>query len=120
MFSRKVNRIKNANNNVAINDVKNASFYAGDVLSNITKWYKKGFEADVLVVDPPRTGLDLKLINYLQEHPVKKLIYVSCNPATLAKNCNHLQKKYHILSIQPLDMFPQTSNTECVVCLERR
>ena len=112
--------IKNANNNVALNNVTNASFYSGDVLSNITKWYKKGFEADVLVVDPPRTGLDLKLINYLQEHPVKKLIYVSCNPATLAKNCNHLQKKYHILSIQPLDMFPQTSNTECVVCLERR
>ena len=64
--------------------------------------------------------LGKKLINYLQEHPVKKIIYVSCNPSTLAKNCNHLQKKYHILSIQPLDMFPQTANVECVVCLERR
>lgn len=115
-----IEAIENANNNVVINNVSNTSFYAGDVLSNITKWYKKGFEADILVVDPPRTGLDLKLINYLQEHPVKKLVYVSCNPATLAKNCNHLQKKYHILSIQPLDMFPQTSNVETIVLLERR
>lgn len=112
--------IINANNNVKLNNVTNASFYSGDVLSNLSKWHKKGFDADVLVVDPPRTGLELKLINYLQEHPVKKLIYVSCNPSTLAKNCNHLQKKYHILSIQPLDMFPQTANVECVVCLEKR
>ena len=112
--------IKNANDNVRINELTNASFYSGDVLSYLTKWHKKGWDADILVVDPPRTGLELKLINYLQEHPIKKIIYVSCNPATLAKNCNHLQKKYHILRIQPLDMFPQTANVECVVCLERR
>ena len=89
-------------------------------MTYLEKWEKEGFVPDVLVVDPPRTGMELKLINYLQEHPVKKIIYVSCNPSTLAKNCNHLQKKYHILSIQPLDMFPQTANVECIVCLERR
>ena len=65
-------------------------------------------------------GMELKLIHYLQEHPAKKLIYVSCNPATLAKNCNHLQRVYNITKIQPLDMFPFTSNTECIVLLERR
>lgn len=109
--------IINANNNVILNNVNNANFYSGDVLSHLTKWHKKGWNADVLVVDPPRMGLELKLINYLQEHPVKKIIYVSCNPATLAKNCNHLQRKYHILNIQPLDMFPQTSSVETVVLL---
>lgn len=112
--------ITNANNNVVINNVKNASYYSGNVLSLLSKWHHKGWDPDVIVVDPPRMGLELKLINYLQEHPVKKIIYVSCNPATLAKNCNHLQKKYHIHNVQPLDMFPNTSNVECVVCLERR
>lgn len=112
--------IINANDNTKLNNINNATFYSGDTLSYITKWHKEGWDADVLVVDPPRTGLDLKTLNYLQDHPVKKIIYVSCNPATLAKNCNHLQKKYHILSIQPLDMFPETANVECVVCLEKR
>lgn len=112
--------IQNANQNAHNNHITNAKFYTGSILNYIEKWEREGFIPDVLVVDPPRTGMELKLIHYLQEHPVKKIIYVSCNPSTLAKNCNHLQKKYHILSIQPLDMFPQTSNVECVVYLERR
>ena len=115
-----VEAIKNANENVKLNNIPNASFYKGDLLSNLNNFEKDGFVPDVFVVDPPRTGMDLKTIKYLQDHPVKKIIYVSCNPATLAKNCNHLSSKYHILSIQPLDMFPFTSNTECVVLMERR
>lgn len=112
--------IKSAIQNAQLNEVTNARFYTGDILTCLTKWRKEGFIPDVLVVDPPRTGIDLRLLNYLQQFPVNKIIYVSCNPATLAKNCNHLQKKYHILQIQPLDMFPQTCNVECVVCLEKR
>lgn len=112
--------IINANQNATNNKVNNAKFYTGSILNYIDKWEKEGFVPDVLVVDPPRTGMELKLINYLQTHPVKKIIYVSCNPSTLAKNCNHLHKKYHILSIQPLDMFPQTANIESIVLLERR
>ncbi len=112
--------ITNANDNVKLNKITNAKFYTGNILQYLEKWEKEGFIPDLLVVDPPRTGIDIKTLNYLQKNPVKKLIYVSCNPSTLAKNCNHLQKKYHILSITPLDMFPNTSNVECVVCLERR
>ena len=115
-----VEAIKNANENVKLNNIPNASFYKGDLLSNLNNFEKDGFVPDVFVVDPPRTGMDLKTIKYLKDHPVKKIIYFSCNPATLAKNCNHLSSKYHILSIQPLDMFPFTSNTECVVLMERR
>lgn len=109
--------IQNANKNVKLNGITNTKFYNGNILSYMHKWETEGFIPDVLVVDPPRTGLELKFLNYLQTNPVKKIIYVSCNPSTLAKNCNHLQKKYHIYAIQPLDMFPNTSNVETIVLL---
>lgn len=112
--------IKNANENVKLNNVTNAKFYNGNILNYLNKWETEGFIPDVLVVDPPRTGLDLKLLNYLQTHSIKKIVYVSCNPSTLAKNCNHLQKKYHILTIQPLDMFPNTAAVETIVLLSTR
>ena len=112
--------IINATENAKCNQALNASFYFGNLLPHLDAFNKKGWQPDVVIVDPPRSGLDLKLIRYLQEHPVKKIIYVSCNPATLAKNCAHLINTYHILTIQPLDMFPQTADVETVVCLERR
>lgn len=112
--------IVNANNNNKLNNIKNAKFYSGNMLTYLEKWKKEGFTPDVLIVDPPRTGMELKLLNYLQANPINKIVYVSCNPATLAKNCNHLQKFYHILSIQPLDMFPNTSNVETVVLLSHK
>lgn len=115
-----VEAIKNANENALNNHVENAHFFNGNLLPHFHNYAKVGWTPDVLIVDPPRTGMDIKLINYLQEHPVSKIIYISCNPSTLAKNCNHLSSKYHILSIQPLDMFPQTCHVETVVCLERR
>ncbi len=112
--------IKNANDNAQNNKIENAKFFNGNLLPHFHNFEKHGWTPDVLIVDPPRTGLDIKLINYLQEHPVSKLLYISCNPSTLAKNCNHLSNKYHILSIQPLDMFPQTCQVETIVCLEKR
>ena len=112
--------IINANANVKLNNITNAEYYCGDVLRRLEELKQKGWYPDVLVVDPPRMGMDIRLLNYLQKNPVKKIIYVSCNPATLAKNCDHLQKHYHILQVQCLDMFPQTSNVESIVCMERR
>ena len=112
--------IINANANVKLNNISNAEYYCGDVLRRLEELKQKGWYPDVLVVDPPRMGMDIRLLNYLQKNPVKKIIYVSCNPATLAKNCDHLQKHYHILQVQCLDMFPQTSNVESIVCMERR
>lgn len=112
--------IINAKENVVKNNIKNASFYSGDVLVKLEQFAKDGWVPDVIVVDPPRMGMDIRLLNYLQKNSVSKIIYVSCNPSTLAKNCNHLQKHYHILTVQCLDMFPQTADVECVVCLERR
>lgn len=112
--------IELANTNASINNIKNISFASTDITTTLSKWYKKDWSPDIVIVDPPRNGLDLKLIKYLQDHPVKKIVYVSCNPSTLAKNVNHLQKKYHVSFIQPIDLFPNTSNVECVVVLDRR
>lgn len=112
--------INDANRFAKINNIKNAKFYSGNILPHLYQFEEEGFTPDIVVVDPPRKGLELNIINYFKKKKVKKIIYVSCNPATLAKNINHLQKEYIIRSIQPVDMFPQTANVECVVCLERR
>lgn len=109
--------IVNANANLRRNNVTNASYYSGDILNLLEKFKKENWIPDVLIVDPPRMGIDIRLLNYLQKNPVKKIIYVSCNPATLAKNCNHLNKEYHILNVQCLDMFPLTADVETITLL---
>lgn len=109
--------ILNANANLVRNNIKNASYYSGDILNMLEKFKKENWVPDVIIVDPPRMGIDIRLLNYLQKNPVKKIIYVSCNPSTLAKNCNHLNKEYHILNVQCLDMFPQTADVECITLL---
>lgn len=106
--------ITNANQFALNNGLNNAKFYAGNILKQLEKFDKEGFIPDVVVVDPPRRGVELQVINYLQKKKVKKIIYVSCNPSTFVKNLNHLQKEYAVKYIQPLDMFPQTSNVELV------
>ncbi|MDD3382363.1 MAG: 23S rRNA (uracil(1939)-C(5))-methyltransferase RlmD [Bacilli bacterium] len=112
--------IENAKNFAEKNSIKNAQFYYGNILPHLNAFSKNDYLPDVVIVDPPRKGLELNFINYLQKNRIKKIVYVSCNTSTLAKNLNHLQKDYIIRYIQPIDMFPQTSNVECVVCLERR
>lgn len=103
-----------------LNDIKNISFYTGNIIPHLEQFAEKGFTPDIAIVNPPRKGLDINFINYLKKSKIKKIVYVSCNPATLTKNLNHLQKEYIIRYVQPVDMFPQTANAECVVCLERR
>ena len=112
--------IEDAKNFAEVNSINNAKFYSGNILKLLDKFKEEGFNPDVVVVDPPRKGMELQLINYLQKSKIKKIVYVSCNPATLVKNINHLQKKYAIKHIQPIDVFSQTSNIECIVelCLK--
>ena len=112
--------IKNAINFAKSNGIDNARFYKGNILPHLHDFKKEGFVPDILVVDPPRKGLELSLINYLQSSNIKKIIYVSCNVATLAKNINHLQKYYAVKYIQPIDMFPHTSHVETVICLSQK
>lgn len=112
--------IHDANTFAKLNGINNAIFYDGNILPFLTKWEKEGYRPDVVVMNPPRRGIELQVINYLQKSKIKKIIYVSCNPSTLAKNLNHLSTTYHIRKVQPVDMFPQTSAVETVVLLERK
>ena len=112
--------IKNAIEFAKENNIENAEFYCGDILKYFDKLSKENITIDILVVDPPRRGMELNILNFLQKSKIKKIIYVSCNPSTLAKNLNHLQKAYSIEFIQPLDMFPNTANVECVCVLTNR
>lgn len=112
--------IANAKAFMKDNNINNAKFYADKILTKLHEFEKEGFNADVAIVDPPRKGLELQLISYLQKSNINKIIYVSCNPSTLAKNLNHLKNYYQIDYVQPLDMFPQTSNVETIVCLSRK
>ncbi len=112
--------IIDAKHNAKINGFENTHFEHGNSSSIIRKWLKKGFRADVLIVDPARQGLDNELLDLILASPIKKVLYVSCNPSTLAKNLNVLQNKYWIKDIIPVDMFGQTAHIENVVLLKRK
>ncbi|MFA5482859.1 MAG: 23S rRNA (uracil(1939)-C(5))-methyltransferase RlmD, partial [Bacilli bacterium] len=115
-----IEAIEDAREVAKINNIDNASFYVGDVLTRLHDFENEGFIPDVLVIDPPRRGLDLNMINFLKKSKINKIVYVSCNPSTLVKNINHLQNNYSIRTIQPIDMFPQTSSVETIVLLVRK
>ena len=102
-----------ANENAKLNKVKNAKFLQGDATELLPKLMAES-EFDVLVVDPPRVGLQEKFMKAILESGIKKIIYISCNPATLAKNLNVLSEKYKVNSITPVDMFSYTAHVETV------
>ena len=112
--------VENANNNALLNKVKNAKFYQGDVLELLPKMIKDGKTFDVIVCDPPRTGLGSDLCDVIVNAKINRMIYVSCNPSTLAKDLNRLTEIYNIKYIQPVDQFPFTSHVECVTLLYRK
>ena len=80
--------------------------------------YKQGKMADVVIVDPPRKGLDETTIQTILNIEPKKIVYVSCNPATLVRDLKMLEEKYTIKQVQPVDMFPQTGHVECCSVLK--
>lgn len=108
--------IKDANTNMVLNNIKNARFIAGDAKKVIKKI---SFSPDILIVDPPRSGLFKGMINDIYKFNPSKIIYVSCNPLTLARDLNILKEKYYINMIQPIDLFPNTHHVEAICVLER-
>ncbi|WP_338471790.1 23S rRNA (uracil(1939)-C(5))-methyltransferase RlmD [Niallia sp. XMNu-256] len=110
--------IQDAKKNANRHGIKHAKYVIGKAEVVLPKWAKEGWVPDVVIVDPPRTGMDEQLLNTLLKVKPKKIVYVSCNPSTLAKDISVLSKKYKVEYIQPLDMFPQTSNVEVVTKLE--
>ena len=98
----------------------NTYYEAGRAEDIIPKWYQEGYRADALIVDPPRTGLDEKLLQTILRYQPAKMVYVSCNTATLARDLVALTKVYQVEYIQSVDMFPHTARTEAVVKLSKR
>ncbi|WP_077210892.1 23S rRNA (uracil(1939)-C(5))-methyltransferase RlmD [Bacillus dakarensis] len=106
--------IEDAKKNAARHGIKHAKYVTGKAEEVLPKWAKEGWNPDVIIVDPPRTGLDQQLLKTILKVKPKRLVYVSCNPSTLAKDIAVLSSKYKVEYMQPVDMFPQTSHVECV------
>ncbi len=106
--------VKNAINNKKINNVDNVAFYAGDTKNIVNKL---DIKPTIIIVDPPRRGLDIITIDYILSSNATRMIYVSCDPNTLARDLMFLNDKYEIKEIIPVDMFPNTNHVECLVTL---
>ncbi|MEW4061044.1 23S rRNA (uracil(1939)-C(5))-methyltransferase RlmD [Bacillus siamensis] len=111
--------IEDAKRNAELNGIKNAEFAVGEAETVIPKWYEEGITADTLVVDPPRKGCDEALLRTIIDMKPKRVVYVSCNPGTLARDLRVLKDGgYQTLEVQPVDMFPHTNHVECVALIE--
>ncbi|MCP8969918.1 23S rRNA (uracil(1939)-C(5))-methyltransferase RlmD [Ectobacillus ponti] len=109
--------IENAKKNAKQHGYDNTLYVTGKAEQWLPKWVKEGWRPDLVVVDPPRTGCDDKLLETILQVQPKKVVYVSCNPSTLAKDIAKLEKKYKVEYVQPVDMFPHTAHIENVALL---
>ena len=111
------NAVKNALLNAKINKIKNVNFILGKVEDKINLINDK---IDIVIVDPPRSGLDKKTIDYLKKINASKIIYISCDTQSLANNLNDLINDYTVEKLYLLDMFSYTYHVECVCILKRK
>ncbi|MGN6641162.1 MAG: 23S rRNA (uracil(1939)-C(5))-methyltransferase RlmD, partial [Mucilaginibacter sp.] len=111
--------IEDAKINSSINQIINTKFYAGDMKDVLNADFVAAHgEPDVIITDPPRAGMHADVVNRLMEIEAEKIVYVSCNPATQARDLLILKEKYDIEKIQPVDMFPHTQHVENVILLK--
>ena len=111
--------IQDAKENAKINNIENAEFIAGDVENVLDDLIKiKKVIPDVIMIDPPRKGMDNKSVENILNLKPKKLVYISCNPATLVRDLAKFEEEYEVKTIKPVDMFPFTSHVECVSVLK--
>jgi 23S rRNA (uracil1939-C5)-methyltransferase len=112
--------VADAERNAELNGIENARFRAGDARKEIRPLLEEAGQPDLVVVDPPRAGLSKKVVRRLIECGAPRIVYVSCNPTTLAPNAAQLEEAgYRLRRVKPVDMFPQTPHIECVALLER-
>jgi 23S rRNA (uracil1939-C5)-methyltransferase len=112
--------VADAEENARLNGASNARFRVGDARKEIRPLLEEAGAPDVVVVDPPRAGLSKKVVRRLIECAARRIVYVSCNPTTLAPNAVQLgEAGYRLRRVRPVDMFPQTPHIECVALLER-
>jgi 23S rRNA (uracil-5-)-methyltransferase RumA len=109
--------VKDADQNAKLNNITNTDFVVGKTEDVLDEWAKNDVSVDVLMVDPPRKGLANSLIDSLKNIKPKTIVYISCNPATLARDLELLNDTYEIGDVTPVDMFPMTNHIECVTKL---
>ncbi|MDE5821835.1 MAG: 23S rRNA (uracil(1939)-C(5))-methyltransferase RlmD [Paramuribaculum sp.] len=113
--------IRDAKLNSEVNGIANTEFYAGDMKDVLTSdFIKEHGRPDVMIVDPPRAGMHTDVVNVILEAEPRRIVYVSCNPATQARDLALLDAKYSVTAVRPVDMFPHTHHVENVVCLDRK
>lgn len=113
--------VNDARENMQLNDIENVEFHSGDMAGLLTQEFIETHgKPDVVLTDPPRAGMHDKVIKQLLKAEPEKIIYVSCNPATQARDIALLSEKYDVLKVQPVDMFPQTHHVENVVLMKYR
>lgn len=110
--------VRDADRNAALNGVHNCSFVAGDLRFNLEKY--AGNPPEVLICDPPRAGMHKDVVAAIRQLGPRRIVYVSCNPATMARDLAELVQDYQVAEVQPVDMFPHTYHIESVARLERR
>ena len=111
--------VADAIENARLNEIENASFYAGDIRTSMRELVEEVGRPDVCVIDPPRAGLSAKVVRRVVEAAPQRIVYVSCNPTTLAPNAAQLVEAGYVLRrVRPVDLFPQTPHIESVALLE--
>ena len=109
--------VDNAKDNAKLNNITNATFYLDDARLKLNKYL---IDKDVLIVDPPRKGLSRDLIDSIKETDINKIVYISCNPATLARDLKLFEDKYNFTDAYPVDMFPYSTHVECLVLIQKK
>ena len=113
--------IEDAKENSHVNGINNTLFYAGDMKDILTDDFIQGHgQPDVIITDPPRAGMHADVVKVILNAAPKRIVYVSCNPATQARDLQLMDADYKVAAVQPVDMFPHTPHVENVVLLERR
>ena len=113
--------IEDAKINSEINGIENTVFYAGDMKDVMSdEFIARNGRPDVIILDPPRAGVDERVLEVIKRAAPERMVYVSCNPSTQARDLALLDDMYEILAVQPVDMFPHTHHVENVVKLRKR
>ena len=112
--------IRDARLNAELNDIKNVRFITAKAEEIIDKLYESGFKPNKILLDPPRSGVDIKLIEQIKRLDVERIVYISCNPTTQARDIELLKSMYKLEKIQPVDMFSKTVHVETVVLMSRK
>ena len=113
--------VKDSFINAAMNSIRNVSFFAGDIKNVLTEQFiKTNGNPDVIITDPPRAGMHSGVVTTILSSAPEKIVYISCNPATQARDISMLSDKYDVTMVQPVDMFPHTHHVENVVLLKRK